>query len=186
MKKLLLILLILSLSYNIYSVLRRVADRQRTAELFMLYDVKNTTYPEGLKYLKKRLKGTGSPGSRYYFIHVWDTTTTTDSFKLYMTRLDSLIGAVHPKNTTTIYATEMRQSLIEDYLALHHFSYKNGLILCDMDDFISGIYVHHKKKQKSRPMQAIIDSSGTFIYYTTQLNEYPQRDTALIRHLQSL
>ncbi len=185
-KKLFYSILFASVFINIIYIYNLVQEKKHKNEFYTLFKINNKSYAEGLISLKERLNSSNNK-SKYHLIHIWDTFLIEPNKKIqYFSQLDSFFKYNPSKQVDCILMSVMRNESIRSFLNPRNIKFQNVRQLNDMDDYVSAICNKRKEKTKIRSVNLLINEQGDVLYYDDKIEYLLNRDTALLKILNSL
>jgi hypothetical protein len=206
MKNIFTYLLVISVGFNIYFISYLMDFKKSYDENKKLYFWKDISYGKGYEFLDNKMKmdfpeaGFKQKPSLIYF---WNTSDYDFKCAGSMRGLDSLASCLGEYSFNYIFANEMDEVELKDFLTIRRAKYKNFKVLGGMDDFISGVYNEKPPKRKlirlSKQSDSncsdilkkkiggyylLIDSKGEILYSNYKFFT-PLKDTTLMRLLKS-
>lgn len=183
-KKLLYLLLILSLGVNLFYLNIKLNDKKHKDELFSLFEVKNISYQDGFIELNEKIidKKLQKP---YYIIQIWDTTFLEFEGKIpFLLNADSIC-----KNTNNVQCfliSSMYNKSIEKCMKERNIHFNNFSVINDMGDYISGVCKLKGRKGKPGSATLIIKQQGDILYYNDKPIHHLDKDSTFLNILHSL
>jgi hypothetical protein len=210
MKQFFTYLIVLSIGFNIYFLVRKIQRIKRDKEAMKLHHYKNISHKEGYTYFLNEIK-TKYPettiSNKYFIVYRWDSTIYDFIHRDQMKALDSMAISYGKYKFEYVFVTEMEEESSKKFLKRNADEYKNVKMLFGMDDFISGLYslkniklnkpsfvgkkssnekdevFNHNFKQSS--LYLIMDSAGTVLH--TNGNKFMiLKDSIFLNKLSSL
>lgn len=210
MKRALLLILFISVGFNIYFLIRKLERIQIDKEHHKLHFFKDISYEEGYTYFLDELTKKYPEveiTEKKYVVYMWDSISYDILNKSEMTALDSM-AAIGNYKLEYVFATEMEEKASENFLKRNKAEYKNVRMLYNMDDYISGLYHNAdvklvKQKEyfskntseedkekirkgfsnwKKKPFYVIMDSNGK-ILFNKEKNTLVLKDSLFLKKL---
>ncbi len=151
MKRFFIVLLFISIGFNVYFLKINRERIKRGKEQQKLQFFKDISYQEGFDYFKKEMneKYPLVPfEEKIYVVYRWDSTLYEFEFAEQMKVLDSLAGCLGKRTFCYVFATEMEQAASESFLRRNEAKFENVKMLYSMDDYLSGLYSNKDVKLK--------------------------------------
>ncbi len=143
MKQFFTYLLILSIGFNIYFLVRKVKRVERDNEVGKLLFYKNITHKEGYSYFLNQIKSKypqTTIKNKYFIVYRWDSTLYDFTQRDQMKVLDSMAASYGKYKFEYVFVTEMEEAASKNFLKRSGDEFNNTKMLYGMDDFISGIH----------------------------------------------
>ncbi len=172
MKRLIGILLTLSLGANVFFVWSEIQYRQmieygKSMEKAFGGKVEDVPWTKGLAMLKDSIKKKNPElaGKKYFYVNMWAMFCSPCIKE--MPWLDSLAGTMERKDVAYIFLAGESDKATNALIERKKFKIKNFVYLNNMSDFISAVYTEQKKKSISYPTIVIFDNKDRIIKYET-------------------
>lgn len=136
-------LLLLSLSCNVFFLIRKTDRTKRDEEVAKLHFYKAISFHEGYNYFSSQLQNKypeTNIGQKYTVVYRWDSLLYEDIHRDQMKALDSMAATYGRYRLEYIFVTEMDEQASLDFLKRNSDDYQHAKMLFGMDDFISGLY----------------------------------------------
>ncbi len=160
------IFLIISISINICS-LYIIYEIQRNKSKNEIFGgrLNKTSWSKGFESFKVKHKEKYGfkLKKKFYFVNIWATWCIPCVKEIPV--LDSLAGTF-TKDIGFVFVSDQTDKVITNCLKNNKIKIKNFELLNDMNDFVSGIYNKKRIKEKTYPINLIIDSIGVVYYYS--------------------
>lgn len=208
MKRVLLVLLVVSLGTNLFLIprwLRRTHQHEAETKLHFYKDI---SYKEGHDHFVKQLEKNYpeiNPANKYFIVYRWDSLNYDFIYRDQMKALDSMASRFGKYTFHYVFATEMEEAPSRAFLKRNADDYNNVKMLFGMDDFISGLHSNpdmelpnvllSKRKEGSSPnstdpfkktnLYLIMDAEGKLLF--ANKNKYAVlKDSTFLNQLNRL
>ena len=158
MKRFFIFLLLISIGFNIYFLLRKIERVQRANEVRTLHYYKDISYKEGYEYFETQFQNKYPESiinNKHYIVYLWDSTIYDIINKDQMKVLDSMAASYEKYNLEYVFATEMEEAVSLSFLKRNQAEFKNVKMLYNMDDYISSLYSNKDVKLKKQKVFSI-------------------------------
>ncbi len=205
-------LLVMSIGFNIYFLVKKLEYKKEIDDKKTLNFWKTISHKEGYKFYKNKMKVDFKEtysGQKTAVICFWDSLRFDLLAEKTLKIFDSLAYETGQHSFDYIFATEMDEEAAKSFLRRRGIEFKIFKIVGGMDDFMSGVYNEKPVKWRTftpggkkdtikpnpecpdprtlkvKPYYLLMDNKGDILYHSYKYWN-PRGDTALIRRLNSL
>ncbi len=197
-------LLLISLGFNVFFIVRKLNLIKEDRENMKVHFVKDISHKDGYQFFKNEIKKNHPEievDKKLNLICFWDSSGFDHKTRT-LKSLDSLAGTFGKYSFNYIFATELEENAANQYLSREEVKFDNFKIIGGVDDFISGVYnekpVKWKffgpkpdsskkrtdncpdpRKMKIKPYYLLMDEKGKILYYNYKFF-LPEKDTAFM------
>lgn len=174
---------LISILINAFYINYLVEQKKHKDEFFSLFKVNKTSYNDGFIQLKEKLNNK----KPFHLIHIWDTVYLEFGDKIpYTLSIDSLFKKHSFKKIDCTLMSSMSDETIGICLKSRNIHFSNLVVINEMEDYISGVCNHYGRKSKPTAATLLINQNGGILYYTDKIKYTLDKDTQLLKILDSL
>ena len=165
MKIILRLFLPLSLVFNTWFLYKYYKGIQFKNTYESVFTAKYTNFNDGTNYLLNRIKAEQPKlnNKKYFFICIWNMACGPCVKE--MPTLDSLIENIGRNDIGCIHLTENGNALVNKFLKQKKITLRNFVFMNDGNDYILSLLKQQNIKNKSYPMQLILNDKGEIQYF---------------------
>ncbi len=185
MKHLLKIIFLLSLFINIYFIFIKITLYKAKQNFTVPFLIKDVSKKDGVDFLMNRIRKENPKllPKKYYLINIWDIMCAPCIKEIPI--LDSLAYNIQRKDIGYIFLTENGNKIIFDLIKRKKIKVDNFVFMNDANDYISSVLKEKNVKNKSYPIQLIINKNGEIKYFDGGVIK-TSNDTTLINIINKL